>query len=120
MNNKEKKNKRNKKNIIFSSTEIPIDKEYTAQIPIDAKERDLWKRVTLFQLIYSVCGLILGFVCILGGVVLFLHGITGSTSWIAKFIGVESNLSDAAPGAVLFIVGLLIVWITRFNLKTRK
>jgi len=72
------------------------------------------------HLIYSVAGLIVGLVCVIGGVVLFLNGVVGSTSWTAKFLGAESNLNDAAPGAVLFIVGLFVVFITRYVFKVRK
>ena len=36
--------------------------------------------VARYRLIYSLCGLVLGLVCILGGIVLFLQGVTGATS----------------------------------------
>jgi len=73
-----------------------------------------------FELFYAVAGLILGLVCILGGVVLFLHGVTGSTSWTTKILGAESTITDAAPGAVLFIVGLLFVLLTRYKYVHQK
>ncbi|MBU1145694.1 MAG: hypothetical protein KJ971_07595 [Firmicutes bacterium] len=69
------------------------------------------------HLIYSIAGLMVGLLCVIGGIVLFLNGVAGSTSWTAKFIGVESDISDAAPGAVLFIVGLFIVFLTRYIFK---
>ena len=72
---------------------------------------------TFYQLIYSLCGLVLGLVCVIGGIILFLRGITGATSWTAKILGAESKLSDAAPGVMLFIVGLFIVFVTRFKFK---
>lgn len=75
------------------------------------------RKGAFYQLIYSLAGLILGLACVIGGIILFLNGVTGSTNWTAKFIGAESNISDAAPGVVLFIVGLFIVWVTRFNAK---
>jgi hypothetical protein len=46
--------------------------------------------------------------------------VVGSTSWTAKILGSESNISDAAPGAVLFIVGMFMVLITRFSIKVKK
>jgi hypothetical protein len=73
------------------------------------------RRLALYQLIYSICGLVLGLACVLAGTLLFFHGVGGSTSWTAKILGTESKLSDAAPGAVLFIVGMFIVLITKFN-----
>ena len=71
------------------------------------------------QLIYSLAGLVVGLACVVGGLGLFLHGIVGSSSWVGDFIGVQSKLADAAPGTVLFIVGLLVVWLTRFSLRVR-
>ena len=73
--------------------------------------------IVLFQFLYSFGGLILGGICIIGGILLFINGISGSTSWSAKLLGIESGLSDAAPGAILFVVGLFIVVATRFVIK---
>ena len=84
------------------------------------KHPDTVKTLSTHQLIYSVAGLILGFACVIGGIILFLNGVVGSTSWTAKFLGAESNISDAAPGAVLFIVGLFIVFITRYVIKVHR
>ena len=69
---------------------------------------------------YAIAGLYLGVVCILGGLILFILGVTGATSWTAKILGAESILVDAAPGVVLFIVGLFIVYITRYKLIVRS
>jgi hypothetical protein len=73
--------------------------------------------IMLFRLIYSLCGLFLGLACIIGGVALFFGGITGATKWTAKILASSSEISDAAPGAVLFIVGLFIVIATRFTAR---
>jgi nitrate reductase gamma subunit len=95
---------------------------YPMQIEVPSTMGDpaTYQKFSAYQLIYSICGLILGLACVLGGIVLFLHGVTGSTSWTAKMVGAESQISDAAPGAVLFIVGLFVVLITRFTIKVRK
>jgi hypothetical protein len=75
--------------------------------------------VTRYRLVYSICGLVLGLCCIVGGVVLFLRGVAGETSWTAKILGIgQSQISDAAPGAVLFVVGLFIVLATRFTARS--
>lgn len=66
---------------------------------------------------YAKLGLILGVLAILGGIVLGLHGVTGHTSWTAKVLGFESNINDAAPGVVLFVVGIFFVWITKPRVK---
>jgi hypothetical protein len=33
---------------------------------------------------------------------------------------VQSKLSDAATGTVLFVVGLAVVWLTRFAVRVRQ
>jgi hypothetical protein len=78
------------------------------------------EKLSKHQLIYSITGLILGLVCTLGGVALFLNSVVGSTSWTAKILGAESTITDAAPGTVLFIVGLFVVFITRYVLRVHK
>jgi hypothetical protein len=86
-----------------------------ADVDADFVDKTTLKKVPLYELIYSILGLLLGLACIVGGILLFFHGVTGSASWTAKFIGAESKLSDAAPGVVLFVVGGLIVFVTRFR-----
>jgi uncharacterized membrane protein len=71
----------------------------------------------LLQLIYSLAGLMVGLACIIGGIVLFVHGVSGSSSWVGEVIGARSKLSDAAPGTILFVVGMLIVVVTRFEIR---
>ena len=89
-------------------------------VPRDLKDPSTFRRFAHLHLIYSLAGLVLGLACILGGIVLALHGITGSTSWTASFIGTTSEISDAGPGVVLFVVGLFIVWVTRFSIAVQK
>jgi hypothetical protein len=57
---------------------------------------------------FFMFGHALGSVCKMGGIVLYLHHITASTSWTGKFMGSEGKISDAVLGAILFIVGLLL------------
>ena len=68
-----------------------------------------------FELIYALIGLVLSLVCVMGGVILFLNGVVGTTNWTAKILGAESTVTDAAPGAILFIVGLFFAFITRYK-----
>jgi hypothetical protein len=75
-------------------------------------------RLVTFQLIYSLVGLALGLACVILGVVLLLHGIAGSTGWVVQLLGLRSSLSDAAPGTILFVVGLVVVFLTRFDVRT--
>lgn len=73
-----------------------------------------------YELIYSIIGQLLGLVCVLGGMLLFFNGIVGTTSWTAKILGAESQITDAAPGAILFIVGVFFVFITRYKFEHKK
>lgn len=66
---------------------------------------------------YAKLGLILGFAAIIGGVILGINGVVGSTSWSAKLFGLETHINDAAPGVVLFIVGLFMIIMTIPRIK---
>ncbi|SRR5258707_9491265 len=66
---------------------------------------------------YATLGLVLGLCAILGGTILALHGIVGHASWTAGLLGFESKINDAAPGAILFIVGVFFVFITKPHVK---
>jgi len=98
----------------YTPMQVNIDEDFASKNP------EVVKELSKHQLLYSMAGLILGAGCMLGGIVLFLNGVTGSTSWTAKLLGAESQLSDAAPGAVLFIVGLFIVLITKYAFNVKK
>ena len=89
------------------------------ELPPNPGGRVFWERVVVLQLVYSLAGLVLGLACVIGGILLFFHGVAGSSSWVGQFIGVKGQLSDAAPGTVLFVVGLLVVWLTRFEVRWR-
>lgn len=89
------------------------------ELPPNLGGRGFWGRLVLLQLIYSLAGLILGLACVIGGILLFFHGVAGSSSWVGQVIGLQGKLSDAAPGTVLFVVGLLVVWVTRFDIRVR-
>ena len=71
------------------------------------------------SIIYGLSGLLLGLSTIIAGTIMCVHGVVGSSSWSAKILGAQSNINDAGPGVVLFLVGLFVVRITRpeINLK---
>lgn len=68
---------------------------------------------------YASLGLSLGILAIVGGVVLGLNGVAGSTSWTANLLGLQSKINDAGPGVVLFVVGLFMIHTTRPRVKLR-
>ena len=62
---------------------------------LDGKHSDdLVEKVSKHQLIYSIFGLVLGIACILGGVMLFLKGVTGKMGWSANFKSVKRNNTE--------------------------
>ncbi len=99
---------------------IPSDALPEADIPSTIKSKAFWEKIALHQLIYSLTGLVIGFGCIVGGIVLLLNSIVGNVSMSAKLIGSSANVNDAAPGVILFIVGMMIIIATKYNIKIKK
>ena len=58
------------------------------ELPPNPRERHFWGRLATLQLIYSLAGLFFGLACIVGGILLFFHGVSGSSGWVGEFIGV--------------------------------
>lgn len=85
------------------------------EVPSNQVDKDFWKAALLYQFLYSLAGLVSGLLCILGGILLFVNGIMGSGKWTADFFGV--TISDAAPGVVLFIVGVVVTELTKFTIR---
>jgi hypothetical protein len=83
------------------------------------KDKDFFRRANAYEFWYAVLGLVVGITCVVGGLVLFLHGVTGSTSWTAKVLGAESQVSDAAPGVVFGILGFFIIYVTRYKVRVK-
>lgn len=82
-------------------------------------DQDTQKMIVRFQFIYSSLGLLLGLTCMIFGSILFLRGVTGSTDFSSKILGAENKITEAAPGGLLFLTGLSIVYVTRFSVKTK-
>lgn len=82
-------------------------------IAVDSSKETPAHHALRTRYLYSTLGLGLGALAIVGGVVLGVSGVTGSTAWTAHVLGLESNINDATPGVMLFIVGVFMVWITK-------
>ena len=99
------------------------DNDDAFQFQIDSeianKSPKIVEIVSSHQLTYSIMGVFFGVLCILGGIVLFFSGIAGKTHWAVNLLGIESTITDASPGAILFIVGFLIIIITKYDAKIR-
>jgi hypothetical protein len=102
---------------ILSLDSSPTGGKGGVEVPNTVTDVELWRVAFRYQLIYSLAGLLLGLACVLGGVILVFHGLGGSTGWVAELVGAKSTLTDAPPGVVLFVVGLLVVVATGFRIK---
>ena len=81
------------------------------------EELELHKIGMRYKFIYSMFGLVVGTLCIAAGTFLGISGVVGHTSWTASLLGFSTNINDAAPGVIVFIVGIFFVLITRFKVK---
>lgn len=59
--------------------------------PSDMKDPKVWADAIRRQSWYSMLGLILGLACMIGGIVLFLHGVVGGTSWTTNLRAWKAN-----------------------------
>ena len=62
---------------------------YEIEVPSTVRDRYLGQRTIVLQFVYSLCGLFLGLVCTLGGIVFLCQGVAGNSSWTAKLLGLE-------------------------------
>lgn len=76
------------------------------------------RRIVRYQFIYSIVGVIFGASSMIVGSILLYLGLSGSSSFTTKLLGADISITDAGPGTVLFIVGLLVVFITKFDVKS--
>lgn len=94
-----------------------LDGPRSVRIPSGVKDPSLFRFAVDRQYRYSRVGLAVGCLCILAGLLLLLHGISGSVSWTAQLMHFTSKLVDAPAGIVLAVLGLAVVWITRFEVR---
>ena len=95
--------------------------DLTRSIRTPVIDKNFWKSALNYQFIYSIVGLVLGLARVLTSAVLFIHGVTANAkSWTASFRGAKTSMSDVPAGAILFVVGLVVVYITRFVVKSQE
>ncbi len=88
---------------------------------------DLHRLGLKLKFVYSLSGLILSLACILAGALLGLSDVVGHTSFTASLLGLSTQLTGwsgfecrarpirAAPRVIVFVVGIFMVFITRFR-----
>ncbi len=54
------------------------------------------------------------------GVLLTILGATGAVDLRLQGLGLNAHVANAAPGVVLMLIGLFIIWLTRFTVKAAK
>ena len=64
---------------------------------------------------YSIIGLIAGISSIGFGIWLLILGLSGKMNWSVTVLGFKSEIAEATPGAMLFIVGLVIILLTKYK-----
>jgi hypothetical protein len=74
-------------------------------------------QLSRFQFMYSLIGMILGVICMIGGIVLCLASVGGATDWSIKILQFNSKLAKAAPGVMLFVAGVVITYVTSFRVR---
>lgn len=72
------------------------------------------------QFYYSIVGMVVGILFLLGGILLLLNGILGSSHFIASVAGGKLDISDAPPGIILAALGVLIIWFTSYTVQLRE
>jgi hypothetical protein len=109
--------------ILASVRRIIDDDDASKGVPEAPKaaDDDAFYRLGLkLKFVYCMVGLFLGLTSILVGAWLCLRGVTGHSSWAVSMLGLSSNLNDASPGVIVFVVGVFIVLITRFQVRREK
>jgi len=92
-----------------------VEYEVRGKLPDDVK-RDALR----FAFYASLVGYGIGTLSILLGMVLFIMGITGNLSWTIELTEAKSALNDAAPGALFFVGGVVIIAIVHFRVKVKE
>ena len=80
-----------------------------------SEAEEFWVRVIFYNLVYSICGLVLGLTCIIIGVIPLLSKLTDSTDGT----GGKTELIGIALWAALFIIGLLVIVFTRLSISPK-
>lgn len=97
------------------------DKKYRQIEILNNSSDDVIKKAIESQYRYSIIGYIVGVVIILLGAVLLVLKIFFPQNDISfKILSFSISTNNASPGIILFIIGLIIIYITRFSVKTKR
>jgi hypothetical protein len=102
----------------FRSFETP--QAHIENLNIDKKRAAELARIVRQELKVATTGLFLGAIAALLGSLLCVVEIPGSTDGTFSVFGLSLSVKSAIPGVLFMLVGLLIVWITRFKVTLKK
>lgn len=84
----------------------------------DGATNDVAKQATIFQIIYSILGLIIGALVIGMGGFLIYSGTTSPDPYSMSFLEVE--ISGAPAGIVTLVIGAMVVYFTRYSVRVKS
>jgi hypothetical protein len=58
----------------------------------------------------TIIGIVIGGIFCISGLILSCLGLTGSIEWIFKAGSLSSKISNASPGVLLCLMGMVILW----------
>jgi hypothetical protein len=66
---------------------------------------------------FSVLGIVIGVLLMLLGCAVAYLAFTGDFTLISETLGFDAEEIDASAGAVFFIAGIVIMWVTRYKVQ---
>jgi len=93
-------------------------KSRSVEIKNEKLGKPFWEKVVYYQFIISLTGMITGILIVLLGAFMAFRGISGTTNWIFNILGFQSQIAEATPGIILFLLGIVIIYLTRFKINS--
>lgn len=95
----------------FQTEEIEIDRRLAPEVQ---------KQLINTEADNARTGRMVGLLVILIGVILMIAGVTGAVDLKLSGLGLNVQVANAAPGVVVALIGLVIVWRTNLTIKVKK
>lgn len=95
--------------------QIVVDHDAFMRLVELANERSEASTVYLYA---TLLGIAVGAMVFVGGFVLAVLGLAGAIEWIVEAGSASSRLSNASPGVVFAVAGMVILW--RYKPKVRN
>jgi uncharacterized protein YjeT (DUF2065 family) len=93
----------------------------TEEVELDQRlDPDVQKQLIKTEADNARTGRMVGLLVILVGVILTIAGATGAVDLKLSGMGLNAQVVNAAPGIVLALIGLVIVWRTNLKVTAKK